>query len=73
MRAPQPKKSINPLKKDDTVIVPHRQVQRPDGKVVATHPAENKVTVEGIISSRRRQAKQSPPTGAIVELTKPIG
>jgi large subunit ribosomal protein L24 len=43
------------------------------GKVLATHPSLNKVTVEGInIVKRHRKPTQARPQGGIEELTKPI-
>lgn len=43
------------------------------GKVLATHPTENKVTVEGInIVKRHVKPDRQHPQGDIVELTKPM-
>jgi large subunit ribosomal protein L24 len=43
------------------------------GKITATHPKENKVTVEGInIVKKHVKPNQTHPQGAIVEITKPI-
>jgi large subunit ribosomal protein L24 len=43
------------------------------GKVIATHPRLNKVTVEGInIVKRHRKPTQARPQGGIEEITKPI-
>ena len=43
------------------------------GKILATHPTENKVTVEGInIVKKHVKPNQQNPQGAIVEITKPI-
>jgi large subunit ribosomal protein L24 len=61
------------LQKDDTVIVLSGKYKGQTGKVVATHPAENKVTVEGInIVKKAMKPNQQYPQGGIIELTKPI-
>ena len=62
------------LKKGDNVIVRAGKYKGQTGKVTATHPSENKVTVEGInIVKKHVKPNQAYPQGAIVELTKPIG
>ena len=61
------------LNKGDTVIVRAGKYKGKTGKVTATHPRENKVTVEGInIVKKHVKPNQQYPQGAIVELTKPI-
>jgi len=61
------------LKKGDTVVVRTGKYKGQTGKVVATHPRENKVTVEGInIVKKHVKPNRSNPQGGIVELTKPI-
>jgi large subunit ribosomal protein L24 len=61
------------LKKGDLVVVRAGKYKGKTGKVIATHPAENKVTVEGInIVKKHVKPNQQNPQGAIVELTKPI-
>ena len=61
------------LKKGDTVIVRAGKYKGQTGKITATHPSENKVTVEGInIVKKHVKPNQAYPQGAIVELTKPI-
>lgn len=61
------------LKKGDTVIVRLGKEKGKTGKIVATHPRENKVTVEGInIVKKHVKPSRSNPQGGIVELTKPI-
>ncbi|MCA9325714.1 50S ribosomal protein L24 [Candidatus Saccharibacteria bacterium] len=61
------------LKKGDTVIVRAGKYKGKTGKVLATHPSENKVTVEGInIVKKAIKPNQQHPQGAIVELTKPM-
>lgn len=61
------------LKKGDTVIVRIGKYKGKTGKVVATHPSENKVTVEGInIVKKHVKPTKANPQGGIVELTKPI-
>lgn len=61
------------LKKGDTVVVRTGKYKGKTGKVVATHPAENKVTVEGInIVKKAIKPNRANPQGGIVEITKPI-
>jgi large subunit ribosomal protein L24 len=61
------------LKKGDTVVVTTGKYKGKTGKVVATHPQENKVTVEGInIVKRHMKPNRANPQGAILELTKPM-
>jgi large subunit ribosomal protein L24 len=61
------------LKKGDTVIVRAGKYKGQTGKVTATHPSENKVTVEGInVVKKHMKPTQTHPQGGIVELTKPI-
>lgn len=61
------------LKKGDTVVVRAGKYKGKTGKVLATHPTENKVTVEGInIVKKAVKPNREHPQGAIVELTKPI-
>jgi large subunit ribosomal protein L24 len=61
------------LKKDDTVIVRSGKYKGKTGKVIATHPRDNKVTVEGInIVKKHMKPNRQYPQGGIIELTKPI-
>jgi large subunit ribosomal protein L24 len=61
------------LKKGDTVIVRAGKYKGQKGKITATHPKENKVTVEGInIVKKHVKPNQTHPQGSIIELTKPI-
>jgi len=61
------------LKKGDLVIVRAGKYRGQTGKVTATHPSENKVTVDGInIVKKHVKPNQQHPQGAIVELTKPL-
>lgn len=61
------------LKKGDTVVVRMGKYKGQTGKIVATHPSENKVTVEGInIVKKAIKPTRTNPTGGIVEITKPI-
>lgn len=61
------------LQKGDTVVVRSGKYKGKTGKVVATHPAENKVTVEGInIVKKAVKPNRAYPQGGIVEITKPI-
>lgn len=61
------------LQKGDTVIVRSGKYKNQTGKVVATHPTLNKVTVEGInIVKKHVKPNREHPQGAIIELTKPM-
>lgn len=61
------------LKKGDTVVVRAGKYKGQTGKVVATHPTENKVTVEGInIVKKHVKPNRQYPQGGIIEITKPI-
>jgi large subunit ribosomal protein L24 len=61
------------LKKDDTVVVRVGKYKGKTGKIVATHPKENKVTVEGInIVKKAMKPSKKYPQGGIIEMTKPI-
>lgn len=61
------------LKKGDTVVVLSGKYKGKIGKVTATHPADNKVTVEGInIVKKHQKPNKQYPQGGIIELTKPI-
>lgn len=61
------------LKKGDTVVVRAGREKGKTGKVVAVHPKENKVTVEGInVVKRHTKPTRSNPTGGILEVTKPV-
>jgi large subunit ribosomal protein L24 len=61
------------LKKDDQVIVRSGKYKGRTGKVTATHPTLNAVTVEGInIVKHHIKPNKEYPQGGIVEQTKPI-
>jgi large subunit ribosomal protein L24 len=61
------------LKKGDTVIVTAGKYKGKTGKIVATHPRENKVTVEGInIVKKHVKPSRTNPQGGILDITKPI-
>ena len=61
------------IKKGDTVIVRIGKYKGKTGKVVATHPSMNKVTVEGInIVKKHVKPNKTYPQGGIIEMTKPI-
>lgn len=61
------------LKKGDKVMVRAGKYKGQTGKVVSTHPSENKVTVEGInIVKKHVKPNRQYPQGGIIELTKPI-
>lgn len=61
------------LKVGDTVLVRKGKDKGKTGKIVATHPKLNKVTVEGInIVKKHRKPAQGRPQGSIEEITKPI-
>lgn len=61
------------LKKDDVVVVRAGKYKGQSGKVLATHPTLNKVTVEGInIVKKHMKPNKQYPQGGIIPLTKPI-
>lgn len=61
------------LKKGDTVVVRAGKYKGKTGKITATHPLENKVTVEGInVVKKHQKPTQTHPQGGIIETTKPI-
>lgn len=61
------------IKKNDIVVVLSGSQKGKTGKVLATHPLLNKVTVEGInVVKRHVKPTQIKPQGGIVEITKPI-
>jgi len=61
------------LKKGDIVQVLAGKYKGKTGKVVATHPQDNKVTVEGInIVKKHVKPNKAYPQGGIIEMTKPI-
>lgn len=61
------------LKKGDKVIVRSGKYKGQTGKITATHPRENKVTVEGInVVKKHVKPNQQHPQGGIIEQTKPI-
>ncbi|HVV26104.1 MAG TPA: 50S ribosomal protein L24 [Candidatus Saccharimonadales bacterium] len=61
------------LKKGDLVVVRSGKYKGKTGKITATHPRENKVTVEGInVVKKHVKPNQQHPQGNIVEVTKPI-
>ena len=61
------------LKKGDTVVVRQGKDKGKTGKIVAVHPRENKVTVEGVnIIKKHQKPNKAYPQGGIIEMTKPI-
>lgn len=61
------------LKKGDLVVVRSGKYKGQTGKVTATHPRQNKVTVEGVnIVKKHVKPTREHPQGAIVEITKPL-
>ncbi|HSX30179.1 MAG TPA: 50S ribosomal protein L24 [Candidatus Saccharimonadales bacterium] len=61
------------LKKGDTVVVLAGKYKGKTGKIVATHPSDNKVTVEGInIVKKHVKPNRVNPQGGIIEITKPL-
>ncbi|HLZ14632.1 MAG TPA: 50S ribosomal protein L24 [Candidatus Saccharimonadales bacterium] len=61
------------IKKNDNVVVLSGKYKGKTGKVLATHPRENKVTVEGVnIVKKHVKPTKANPQGGIVELTKPV-
>lgn len=61
------------LKKGDKVVVRSGKYKGQTGKVLATHPRDNKVTVEGInIVKKHLKPNREHPQGGIIDITKPI-
>ena len=61
------------LKKGDTVQVLAGKYKGKTGKILTTHPSENKVTVEGInIVKKHMKPSKAYPQGGIIDITKPI-
>lgn len=61
------------LKKGDEVVVLTGKYKGKTGKIVTTHPTENKVTVEGInIVKKAVKPNKANPQGGIIEITKPM-
>ncbi|HUD08445.1 MAG TPA: 50S ribosomal protein L24 [Candidatus Saccharimonadales bacterium] len=61
------------LKKNDVIVVRNGKYKGQTGKIIATHPKDNKVTVEGInIVKKHMKPNRAYPQGGIIELTKPI-
>lgn len=61
------------LQKGDTVQVLTGKYKGKQGKVLATYPSENKVTVEGInIVKKHLKPNKAYPQGGIIDMTKPI-
>jgi large subunit ribosomal protein L24 len=61
------------LKKGDLVIVRSGKDRGRTGKIVTTHPTENKVTVEGInMIKRHTKPNREHPSGGIIDQEKPM-
>lgn len=63
------------IKKGDTVIVRTGKFKGKTGTVIATHPSENKVTIEGINVVKKAikpSTNNKYPQGGIIEITKPM-
>jgi large subunit ribosomal protein L24 len=61
------------LAKGDTVVVLAGKHKGKTGKITATHPRLNKVTVEGInIAKKHQKPNREHPQGGIIEITRPI-
>ncbi|MCA9326582.1 50S ribosomal protein L24 [Candidatus Saccharibacteria bacterium] len=73
MKVQEVKKYKIKLKKGDTVVVLAGKEKGKTGKVTATHPFLNKVTVEGInVVKKHQKPNKAHPQGGIIDLTKPI-
>ena len=61
------------LKKNDVIVVRSGKYKGQTGKITATHPRDNTVTVEGInIVKKHIKPNRQYPQGGIIEITKPI-
>jgi len=68
-----PKRYKIRLKKGDTVMVRTGKYKGRTGKSLATHPADNTVTVEGVnIVKKHVKPNRAYPQGGIIDITKPI-
>ena len=61
------------IKKGDTVMVRAGKEKGKTGKVVAVHPKDNRVTVEGVnIVKKHQKPNKVHPQGAIIDLHKSV-
>ncbi len=61
------------IKKGDTVMVRAGKYKGKTGKVLATHPSDNKVTVEGInVMKKHMKPNKQYPQGGIIDVTAPM-
>lgn len=61
------------LKKGDMVVVRSGKYKGKTGKVLATFPRDNKVTVEGVnIVKKHLKPNRAYPQGGIVDMTVPM-
>lgn len=61
------------LKKGDKVVVLSGKYKGETGTILATHPKENKVTIEGInVVKKAVKPNRQYPQGGIIEITKPL-
>lgn len=61
------------LRVGDTVLVRTGKDRGKTGKVLAVHPTDNKVTVEGVnVFKKNKKPTTLNPKGETVEITKPI-
>jgi large subunit ribosomal protein L24 len=61
------------LKKGDMVVVRSGKYKGKSGKVIATHPRLNKVTVDGVnIVKKHLKPTKANPQGGITPVTQPI-
>lgn len=61
------------LQKGDTVVVRAGKYKGRTGKILATHPMDNTITVENInVIKRHMKPNRKYPQGGIIEMTKPM-
>lgn len=61
------------LKKGDLVMVRQGKDKGKTGKVLAVHPRDNKVTVEGVnVVKKHQKPNREYPQGGIIDITKPV-
>jgi len=69
----EPKRYKIRLKRGDTVMVRSGKYKGKTGKILAVHPSENKVTVEGVnIVKKHLKPNRAHPQGGIMDITKPV-
>ena len=74
MRTRQPRRLFKiRLRKGDMVVVTRGRLKGQKGRVTATHPYLNQVSIEGVnIVKKHLKPSRSQPQGGIIELNRPL-